>query len=265
MIKRKIFLLLAIFFCCSLTTNLFAQKSMFNVDTLNFEYEGSLQEHHKLVVRNISKISVCVQGNLRVFDNRQRKFYEYPLVKSFLKRISFLVDEKLKLSTYSTKGYSKDNNGNSHVEYRLHKGLTTFYNYSDETTGQYIAENYMEAIIFFVCNFEYLDNSISNVVNNLKDEQFSKLVSEASTNGIKQVSTVNGFYNRELALKLSKAILFNKIQNLIKSNQEMAYRIVYVADYYIAFLKLNYDRNNLSSENEKVQNRVLDIMLKKYV
>jgi len=265
MIKIKLLICFVLVFFGSLTTCVFAQNSNFNIDTLNFEYEGSLQEHNRLVVRNLSNISICLEGSFRGFEKRHRTFYEYPLVKSYLKRISLLVEEKLKLPSYSTKVYSKDANGKSYIEYSFNKGFNTFISGGsfNSKPGEYIAKEYMEAVIYFVCNFSYYNNSISNVVNDLKDEQFSKLISEASVNGIKKVATVNGFYNKKLALKLSRAILFNNIQKLLKSNQELAYRIVYVADYYIAFKKLNEDSYPFSSQNEEIQDEVLNIMLKK--
>ena len=170
-----------------------------------------------------------------------------------VKSISFLP-------SFSTKVYLQNAYGKTEAAYRINKGFGTFFS----TSGKRLSEKYLDAVIFLVCNFGYYDDMISKVENDLKDEQLSKLIADASVYGIKKVATVDGFYNKKLAKKLANAILFNKIQKQLKSDQELISKIIYVADYYIAFEKLNERFFGIPALNEEVQDEILDIMLKKY-
>lgn len=244
MIKRKIHLFIALVFFCSLTTNVLGQNLDLTIDTLNLEYEGPLQEHEKIIIRSIYSFK-AIYKDYESFNYRVSNFSNYPLVKSYRKRIEILVDEKLKLPRYATKSYYKTSDGENILQYSLVNGFNTFGNMYASAKEQ-ISSYYMSVITHFVCDFKPYDffsiiekdfnkENSSILEKDLNDEKFSTLLSYALENGIKRAATDNGFYNKRLAKRLSLAILVRTIENLLNSKQEMTDRIIYLADTYCAF------------------------------
>jgi hypothetical protein len=250
--KAKNILFIGILICCNITTTLFAQDTKSYEKTLWLEYEGPLAEHEK-IIRNV--LSAMIDDGKEInFDRLPGKYDYYPLISSFKKRIGDLANEKLNLSTYATKEVEDTYLGKI-TRYKLRNGLSIFVTIWGTRDGERIAEYYLDAIVRLLFNGKtrYGEESLVATENRLKDENFANLVLEARKKGIKSVTTENGFYDKNLAFRVARGILYSEMKELLNSNQEIVYRILYVADYFNAFI-------DLTNQNEGV----LERMLKKY-
>ena len=250
------FLTIALLVSCSMTSILYSQsldaKYEAYEDTLSFEYEGPLQMHEKIIIRAISYIQ-----KTSPYSN-----YKYlALVKSYKKRISSLAENYVKKNAKVR--VVKVKRGYKYIEYKeydLVNGLNTI-NYQVFTSEELIGDKYIEVVLSH-CNvpqgsFWSFSGIKEKVLDNIENNDFATLLSEAERNGIKKTATENGFYNKKLAKQLAEVILINKIEDLYKSNKELAYRVVYIADANTALHKLTY-------EYESEQEEMLEIMINKY-
>jgi len=265
---KKVFLTIALLVSCSMTSILHSQSyEAVNkvreqlkpyMDTLDFEYEGPLQLHEKIIIRVISHIqkkSAEAEYNVR--------YMSYALVKSYNKRISSLaenyVKKNAKVSIVKVKAKMRGFRDYEYNEYELINGLNSI-NYRTSTSEKLIGEKYIEVLLSH-CNVQKPHGYLSfpmikkRVLDNIENNDFATLLSEAERNGIKKTATENGFYNKKIAKQLAEIILINKIENLYKSNKELAYRVVYIADANTALHKLTY---------ESEQEEMLEIMINKY-
>lgn len=234
---------IALLLFCSMTTNLFSQTTK-NIDylrkqvklykdTLNFEYTGPIQEHEKIIVRVITSLYETFSYLKR---NDTEGYEKYPLIKSYKKRISSIANDYLRENAKIVK--VKNSYNEYYNKYELVNGLISYDDDGYYSVGERIAGNYVHFIRLYNLS-KYINSSISRLINELKKEHFANLVSEATQNGIKKSATKNGFYNKELAIKLSKGVLLNKMEELLKSNKELAYKVVFIADSYIALSYLS--------------------------
>jgi len=257
---KKMFLTIALLVSCSMTSNLYSQsfnsKYKAYKDTLSFEYEGPLQMHEKIIIRAINYI---------------QKTYPYPyvnyeqcaLVISYKKRISSLSENyfnrNAEVRIVKAKAKIRGFGDYEYKEYKLVNGLNII-NSRVYNLGELFADNYLDVILSY-CNVLRANGSLSfseireRVLDNIENNNFANLLSQAERNGIKKTATKNGFYNKKLAKQLAEVILINKIENLYKSNKALAYRIAYIGDANIALHKLRY-----KSEQEEM----LEIMINKY-
>jgi len=124
-----------------------------------------------------------------------------------------------------------------------------------------IAGLYIDAIIRFQAFSEFDNFSISK---DLEIEEFSKLVIEATKNGIKRTATENGFYNKQLAIELSKGVLYNRLLELLKSNKSYEYKIIHIVDTYRTFRFLATTYYYEGGRKETGVDYILEAMFKKY-
>ena len=219
------------------------------LDTLNLEYEGPIKEHELIIKRMIPIICETKQSVL-ISD-----ITHYPLVRSYKKRLASLANDYLQKNAKITKNKSWNCN-----IYELPDGLSGF-NDIRTSPGEQMSEVYIEMLIrsFGISSYSYKDKRFL-IAEDLKDEKFAKLVSEATKNGIKKTTTENGFYNRELAMRVSKGILLNKINGLLNFNKDYSYVVVYIADTYRALSELS-DEGQWPGQNREKQNKMLEKMI----
>jgi hypothetical protein len=223
------------------------------IDTLNFEYEGDIQEHERIIVRVLSAIMKLdkkprwwgwgLYKNIRYITNVNNDTYDkikgFPLITSYEKKISALAYDYLKKNAKMTQVkniFGIDDNvcklpnwfceGSDNLEYES-RGIAHFYIY-----------------VFMFENFglvtDYGLKIFSIAIDLLEDENFRNLVSKASKEGIKATATTNGFYSKKLAIKLGRGIVYNKMKYLYHDkNKSLAYKACYIADLYSALGRLS--------------------------
>lgn len=260
---KKMVLTIALLVSCSMTSILYSQSFEARnkiraelkpyMDTLNFEYEGSLQIHEKIIVRVISHIQKKIEGYYKVSYN------SYALVKSYNTRISSLAENYVRKN--SKVRLAKSIFNKEYEEYDLDNGFNAINNRYSKV-GKLVADNYM-LVVFSHCNIpEYYYRIRKYILDNVDNNDFATLLSEAEKNGIKKAATENGFYNKKLAKQLAEVILINRIEELYKSNRELSYRIVYIADAIIALFNLT--NNAMGYLEEEKRTETLKMMLNKY-
>ena len=128
-----------------------AQISYFNTDTLGFEYEGPIIQHYNIVVNQLFKISNCTQKSLKTIYYKGRSISKAPLISSLFTRLTKHVEEKQRSLNY--------------IE------ICDFLSYYGKVSA------YFEVIYHFWLNTP--NYVLDYALNEKKDEQFIKLVTEA--------------------------------------------------------------------------------------
>ncbi len=251
---KKIFITVQLLFSI---TVLFGQKTQEEllIDTLNFTYEGSLFQYEKIIERVVPSLY-----EIKIKENGYRKsdffndIINYPLIKSFSKRISSNVDMILNNSEFV---HIKKDKEKDITIYNILGCYILYYDYIIKASDK-IADSYIELLIKS-CGIPLhppFKEERFSVVKDMEKKEFSKKLDLALKQGIKSTATSNGFYNEKLAIKIAKGCLFNELFSFLynwNTSKDYIYKVIYSTDRYLAIGKL-------SNEDKKIEQRK---MLKK--
>jgi len=248
---KNVFIVFILLIFSSISISLVAQECK---RILDLEYEGPIEKHVEILLDNI----VDCQSYLQKGEHVAFLHYSgYPLFMSYQKRIESLVTDYLKKNAKITK-----RTNSSGRECNIYELSDCFYSYNDCYTifnkgAEHIAEKYLEAIIY---TLGVLSTERSRATLSFEeDEEFANLVVEAAKNGIKKTATKDAFYDKWLALELARGVVYIKLINLLDSDRSLAYKVIHIADSYIA-LEILTDYLKIPS----ARNDALERVLKKY-